>query len=209
MEVLESLKRRYAVKQFDKTAKLSQEQLNNLKEVLRLSPSSFGLQPWKFILVNDKELRTQIRAHAWNQSQVEDASAFFVLCRPETIRGEDVERFMKQVVDVRGVERSSLDGYSSVINKFIERYSDEQKAAWMERQIYVALGTLLTACASSNIDACPMEGFEREGVDSVLALPEKGLRSVVLCAVGKRSAEDKYATTKKVRYDAEDVFLTL
>lgn len=208
-EILRQSNWRYAVKQFDPNQKLSEEQVQLVKSVLRLSPSSFGLQLWKFLFVEDQHIRSQLRAQAWNQSQVEDASHLVVFCRPASVGPQDVERFMSHVASIRQVPVETLAGYASVVNSFISKFSPDEANAWMDRQIYLAMGNLLACCAMAGIDACPMEGFESKGVDSILGLPEKGLRAVVLCAVGFRAENDKYAKLRKVRYPEEAIISTI
>lgn len=204
-KILEQLQWRYATKQFDPEKKLSDDQVSLLRETLRLAPSSFGLQPWRFIFVSDPEVRAKLREKAWNQSQATDASHFVVLCRPTTIGEDKVDQFLESVAKARGVGLDTLEGYGSVVKGFMKKFTDNDKANWMEKQIYLALGSLLTVCAMAKIDACPMEGFEHDEVDSILDLPKQGLASVVLCALGFRQDSDKYAGLAKVRYAARDV----
>lgn len=208
-EMLGALNWRYAVKRFDAAKSLSPEQVAFLKEALRLSPSSFGLQPWRFVFVAKGELRKKLRGKAWNQAQVEDCSQLIVLCRPEKIGQGDVDKFVATTADTIGVPRESLDGMKKMMSGFVLGLTAEQAAAWARDQVFIALGVLLAACAQAGIDACPMGGFESESFDELLGLKEQGLRSVVLCAVGTRAGSDKYAERAKVRYPAQDVVLSV
>ena len=206
---IDALNWRYATKQYDPTRKLTPEQLDLLSEALRLSPSSFGLQPWKFIIVTDPELRTKLRAAAWNQAQITDASQVIVLCRKEGFGAADIEAFIKATAEARGQNVEDLAGYKQMMEGALLSRSAEQLAVWSSEQIYLALGVLLTACAAQDVDACPMEGFDPAQFDQILDLPAQGLRSVVVCAVGYRSENDKYASAAKVRFPKEEVIVRL
>ncbi len=208
-DILDAFHWRCAVKQFDASKGLSPEQVAFLKEVLRLSPSSFGLQPWRFVFVARGELRKKLREKAWNQAQIEDCSQLIVLCRPEGIGQGDVDKLVTATGAATGAPPESLEGMKKMISGFVSGLKEERAAAWMEDQVYIALGILLAACAQAGIDACPMGGFEGEGFDELLGLRDKGLRSVVLCAVGTRAGSDKYAKRAKVRYPTGDVILSV
>lgn len=208
-EIIDALNWRYAVKQFDASKNLSPEQVAFLKETLRLAPSSFGLQPWRFVFAAKGELRKKLRAKAWNQAQIEDCSQLIVLCRPEKIGQGDVDKFVTATAAAAGAPRESLAEMKKMLSDFISGLSEEQAAAWARDQVFIALGVLLAACAQAGIDACPMGGFEPEGFDELLGLKDRGLRSVVLCAAGTRADSDKYAKRAKVRYPASDVILSV
>ncbi len=204
-EILKNLNWRYATKEFDANKKLSDDQVSFLKEVLRLSASSFGMQPWKFLFIRDAELRQKLRPKAWNQAQITDASDLIVLCRQESVTPADVDKLIDATASATGAPAEALSGFKDMLGGFISGLSKEKAETWSEKQVYIALGTLLTAAAEAGIDACPMEGFERPAFDEILGLEAKGLRSVVLCAVGHRAESDKYATRGKVRYPLADV----
>ena len=208
-ESLASLSWRYAVKKFDPKKKLSEEQLHLTQEVLRLSASSFGIQPWRFIFVSDAATKEKLIERAMNQPQVRDCSSLVVLCRTETCNAEDVDRYIESMAHTRGMTKEKLAKFEVSIKEFLVSMKSEQIAAWMEQQVFIALGGLLTVCAQHRIDSCPMGGFERDGVDEVLGLRKQGLRSVVLCALGFRAVDDKYASLKKVRYIPKDVIRTV
>lgn len=209
MDLIQQLNWRYAVKGFDTAAKLSDAQISSLKNVLQLSPSSFGLQPYKFLLVKNPELRAKLLEVSWGQAQITDASDIFVLCRREKIDAAYVEEFIQMTASARNIEASTMDTYKQMILSFVNNLTPETYAAWADKQVYLALGNLLTAAAMLGIDACPMEGFDSSKYDELLELPAKGLRSVVVCPVGMRSTEDKYAMAKKVRYSQDELFITL
>jgi len=209
MSIIEDLNWRYATKEFDPSKRVSPKDLETLLDALVLSPSSFGLQPWKFVVVENQELKEQLLANSWNQKQVIQASHVLVLCRPLTFGAEDVINFVRSTAEIRAQEAETLSGYQKVMTDFLGRMNDAQIAEWMKNQIYIALGNLMTVAATMRIDACPMEGFVSTEYDKVLGLTEKGLASVVVCPVGYRAASDKYGDLSKVRYEKENLVIRL
>ena len=204
-EIIEALNWRYATKKFDSEKKIPQKDFDELLESLRLAPSSFGLEPWKFIVVEDKDLREKIKKNAWNQTQITDASHLIVLCAKKTITFEDIENFVERVAEERDVDAASLEHYKGMIHGFRKGVDDEFVRNWNRRQTYIALGFLLESAALKKIDACPMEGFNAAAVDGVLDLTESDYGVVALCPVGYRASDDKYAHLKKVRLSRDEV----
>jgi nitroreductase len=209
MEFLQKLNWRYATKGFDPAKKLSAEQIEGLLEALRLAPSSFGLQPWKFVLVENPELRATLRGASWNQAQITEASHLIVLCRQEHMGPQEIEHFVETTAKERGQDAAELEGYKKMMEGAMSAKDEEKRAVWASEQVYLALGVLLSACAAADIDSCPMEGFDAAQYDEILDLPGKGLHAVVVCPVGFRSADDKYAMAKKVRYSKEELIVRL
>lgn len=208
-KVIEDLNWRYATKVFDKEKKVSESDFSALLESLRLSPSSFGLQPWKFVVVENTEKRSELLGQSWNQGQVTDASHLIVLCRVNNIDDKFVENFVEDMIKTRGGSKDDLKGYEDMMKGFLSKMDEAQKAHWASLQVYIALGQLMTTAAHLKIDTCPMEGFSAEGYDKILGLSEKGLTAVVVCPVGYRHESDKYAGLAKVRYPLEDLILKL
>lgn len=210
-QIIDALNWRYATKAFDTTKKLTDEQVSALLEAIRLSASSFGLQPYKIILIKNPELREQIKTNAWGQSQVTDASHLIVLAAVTNLGDAFVDNFINVVSTTRGVEVANLEGYSQMMKGAIKGKSDQGGAQvvkdWASKQAYIALGTLLTTCAVEKIDACPMEGFDNKKVDEILGLSELNLESVLLCPVGFRSESDESANYKKVRFAKADMVI--
>lgn len=209
MDIVKALNWRYATKSFDSSKKLSEDQVETLLEALRLSPSSFGLQPWKFIRVKNADLRAKIQASAWNQVQITEASDLLVIASKITLTEDDATAFIADSAKAQGIDPSVLDGYKSMIVGTIGSRSSEALKAWNAKQAYIALGVLMAAAATLEIDACPMEGFDTAAVDSILGLEAMGYTTAVVCPVGYRSATDSYATRTKVRVAKEKVTLTL
>jgi len=198
---------RYATKKFDPSKKISKQEFDQLLEVLRFSPSSFGLQPWKFVVVRDPELRKKLRPHAWDQSQVTEADALIVFCTLQNMDEGYIRHFTERIADVRGVSKESLAGQEQMMIASIKSKGPELVSQWMKNQVHIALGVLLNECAHRKIDACPMEGFDPKKFDEILELSQEGLETVVLCAVGYRAVDDKYSMLRKVRFDAKEVFI--
>ncbi|MEI8249494.1 MAG: NAD(P)H-dependent oxidoreductase, partial [Candidatus Taylorbacteria bacterium] len=196
-----------ATKKFDATKKLSPEQLDIVLESLRLSASSYGLQPWKFIVVTNPEIRAKLRASAWNQTQVTDASHLIVLAVQKNVDAAYVDRFVSSVAETRHMPVDALKGYADMMKGAISSRTPESVKEWSSRQVYVALGTALTAAAVSGIDACPMEGFDTAAFDEILGLAKLGLESRVLMPVGFRASDDDMAKAAKVRLARKDVVI--
>lgn len=209
MGIINDLEWRYACKEFNAEKKLTDEQLNQLIEALRLTPSSFGLQPWKFVLVENTELREKLVEASWNQNQVKDASHLFVLCSPLEIDEAFVDKFISSTAAARGQDVSELDGFKGMLMKMIVGKDTAWQMNWAKNQIYIALGNLMTVAAHLKIDCCPMEGFVSTKYDDILGLREKGLTSVVVAPVGFRADSDKYASLAKSRFSTEEVLLKI
>ena len=204
-QFLASLEWRYATKAFD-TRKLPDATWAALEESLRLAPSSYGLQPWKFIVVNDPALRAKLRPVSWNQSQVTDASHLVVFARRTEVTETDVNEFFNQMVSERGADATKLEPYRQMMLGGVVKGKDAAaQKDWAARQLYIALGQLMGAAAAMAIDTCPLEGIDPDAYTEILGLKGTGYEVVVACAVGYRSAEDKYAGMKKIRFPAARV----
>lgn len=199
MNILDSLNWRYATKEFDTTKKLSEEQLNTLLKAGNLTATSFGLQPGKIVLVEDKELREELVQHSWGQKQVSEASHLLVITVNTEIGDAEVDKYAKDIVAQRGVPESSLEGMSKMMKGFLSGMDENKKKTWAEHQAHIVLGNLLTVCAIEGIDSCPIAGFQPEKYDEVLNLKEEGQSSVLVLPVGFRAETDKYASLAKVR----------
>lgn len=205
MSILKSLKWRYATKQFDSSKKLSKEQVDTLLESVNLAATSFGLQPFDVLVVENPNTRQKLKEAAWGQSQVTDASQVVIFAAKTNLSAAHVDEFLKRISDVRGISVDAMADYRQMMVGSIESRSQEALVQWAARQAYIALGTLLTACAVEGIDACPMEGFAPAQFDEILGLKEKNLTAVVMATVGFRSADDKYQHLAKVRRQLNDI----
>jgi nitroreductase len=204
-ELTQALQWRYATKSFDANSKLSDEQVEALTNALHTSPSSFGLQPWKFLIVENPEIREQLKAYSWNQPQVTDASHLVVLCVKESISEADISQWIARLAEVQSTPLDKLAPLQGMIHGFTGAMDAATMQQWNTRQVYIALGQLMTAAAVLNIDSCPLEGISPSDYDQVLGLSGTGYKTVVACALGIRSSDDKYATAPKARYPREHV----
>ncbi|WP_018970742.1 NAD(P)H-dependent oxidoreductase [Rubritalea marina] len=202
-EILDALHWRYATKAFDQNKKISSEDLDKLVQSLVLTPSSFGLQPWKFIVVESLELKQSLLPFSWNQTQVVNCDKLIVLAAYTAIKESDVDAFSKSIAESRGIDLSDITEYRDLMAGFIARMDEEQLSAWAKNQVYIALGQVMTTAAVLGIDACPMEGISPKDYDRLLGLEDSGYTTTLACPVGYRSADDKYAELPKVRYSVE------
>jgi nitroreductase len=201
------LRWRYATKQFDPAAKVAPALLKALEDALLMAPSSFGLQPWHFIVVSDPAVRAKLREAAWNQPQVTDAPHFIVLCARREVGPADVEKFTAYTEQLQGLPAGKLDGYKNMMLGFIKQAvaGGMDTKIWATKQVYIALGFLMAAAASLRVDTCPMEGISPPDFDRILGLDGTPYTTVVTVAVGHRAATDKHAGEKKSRYPAAQV----
>jgi nitroreductase len=204
--LLQQLAWRYATKKFDPAKQVSAADWSVLEEALVLTASSYGLQPWKFIVVTDPALKAKLRPASWNQSQVEDCSHLVVFTAKQDITEADVDRFIARIAEVRGVSIESLAGYKGfMMGDLVKGPRHAIIHEWAARQTYIAMGNLLTSAAALGIDTCPFEGIEPAKYDEILGLKGTGYATVSACPVGYRAADDKYANAPKVRFEAKDV----
>jgi len=206
-QLLGQLNWRYATKQFDPNRKISDQDWSTIEQALLLTPSSGGLQPWKFIVVTDPAVRTKLLPASYGQAQITDASHLVVFAAKKNFSEADVDAFIGHTAATRGVPVESLAAYRDMLVGGIVKSMDEPaRDAWARNQAYIALGNLLTSAALLGIDACPMEGFDRAQYDQILGLNAQGYASAVIATVGYRAASDQYATAPKVRFPKEQVF---
>ena len=205
-QVLDQLRWRYATKNFDPARKISEEDWSALEDVVVLTPSSYGLQPWKFFVITDQHLKDSLVPASYNQRQVSDCSHLLVMAVPTKVTEEDVDKLIAATAEARGIDPEDLDGYRNLmIGDIVTGARSRDAVGWAKLQSYIALGNFMTAAALVGIDTCPMEGFIPTSYDEALDLDQKGLTTAVLCPAGYRLDDDKYATLPKVRYAKEDV----
>jgi nitroreductase len=204
--VIDALQWRYATKVFDAERQIDAATWNCLEEALVLTASSYGLQPWKFLVITDAAIRAELRPHSWNQSQITDCSHLVVMLKKRTITAADADRLIEATASTRGIEASVLDGYRQIIQvDLIDGPRSQVIGQWSANQVYIALGNLLTSAALLGVDTCAIEGFSPPDYDRILNLESSDYQSCVVCACGYRSSDDKYASLRKVRYSAADL----
>ncbi len=204
-QLVAALRWRYATKRFDSTRKIPAATWDALEEALILTPSSFGLQPWKFLVIGDPGVRANLATESWQQPQVTEASHFLVLTARTDLDASDIDDWMRCLTEVQGSSPDAVAPLKGMIEGFAQSMSHEARAAWNIRQAYIALGQLMAAAAVLEIDACPMEGISTAGYDQLLGLAGSGYATVVACALGYRAADDKYASLPKARFDRSRV----
>ncbi len=205
-QVLAQLQWRYAVKKFDSSKKIPADAWDVLEQSLILTPSSFGLQPWKFFVVENPALRQELLANSWNQAQVVEASHLVVLAIKKEMGDGEVDRYIQDMSDKRNVPIDGLAGLNKMIKGFMANPDKGFTTnEWAIRQVYIAIGQFMTSAAMLGIDTCPMEGFNPAKYDEILGLTTQGYASVLVCPAGYRAADDKYATMAKVRFDRSEM----
>jgi nitroreductase len=206
---LENQNWRYATKKFDATKKISTEDLNFLKESIRLSTSSFGLQLYKVIIVENPELRAKLQPAAWGQTQITEASHLIVFANQTVVSDSDVDAYIKNTSETRGIPLEALTGFGDYMKGAIRPIPADLKTIWTAKQTYLALGNLLNAAAELKIDVTPMEGFDPKKFNEILGLDALNLNAAVIAPIGYRHEDDATQYYKKVRKSNEDLFLTL
>ena len=205
-QLLDALQWRYAAKVFDATKKIPADVWDALEQSLVLTPTSYGLQPYHFLIVQDAAKRAELLPNSWGQKQVVDCSHFVVFTARTEMTEADVDRFVKRSAEVRGVPTESLAAYRGMmLGDVVNGPRGKIAHEWAARQCYIALGNLMTTAAVLGVDACPMEGINPPEYDKILGLAGSGYKTVVALALGYRSVNDKYASMAKIRYKTAEL----
>jgi nitroreductase len=205
-EIIQHLNWRYATKKFDTTKKISANDWMTLEEALRLSPSSSGLQPWKFMVVLSPEVRKKLTPASYNQQQVEQCSHLVVVTHLRKLTEEYVDKYFNFVYHERGMPKDALKGFrDNLVNTMVKGPAAANNFEWTSRQAYIAMGVFMTTAAMLNIDVCPMEGIEPAKYDDILGLTNSPYAAVSIMAAGYRAADDQMQKAKKVRFDKSDI----
>ncbi|TVZ55708.1 hypothetical protein OD91_0973 [Lutibacter sp. Hel_I_33_5] len=209
MNSIESLQWRYAVKKFDDSKLLSEDQINTLKEAFNLTATSYGLQPVKLVIASNKAIQQKLVEHSWNQQQIVQASHILIFAIPEIYSKDDIEKYFDLTKKIRNTPDSILQPYKEFLVDDVSKKTQEELFLWNKNQAYLALGNLLTVCASEKIDSCPMEGFIPEKYDEILELKKHNLKSVLVLPVGFRAQDDSMKDLKKIRRNTEEVIIEI
>ena len=209
MDIIKKLEWRYAVKKFNPDKFLSEEKLDKLKQAFNLTATSYGLQPIKLLVVNNKVLQQELVKFSYGQKQVAEASHVFVICIEKQIDKKFIHDYFARVQQIRNTSDEILDPFKGALVESFSKKEREEVRSWATNQAYLALGTLLTVCALEEIDACPMEGFQPNSYDELLGLDQLKLTSVLVLPVGYRANDDMFATLKKVRRDIDDSIIQI
>lgn len=208
MNIHEALDWRYAVREFS-PEKLGAHTVETLVDAARKSASSYGLQPYKILVVESKSVRQDLLAYSFGQQKVLDCSHLIVFAAQTDIGDHTVDRYVTQFVKTRDVPAQDISGYVAHMKEALAAKSREEKRVWAHQQAYIALGTLLTAAASMRVDSCPMTGFDHQAYDDVLGLAKLGLETTAIVALGYRSASDRTSGLPKVRFDYDDLVISV
>jgi nitroreductase len=210
-DFITSLQWRYAVKKYDTTKTVSAQDLEQLKEAVRLSVSSVGLQPYNILVIESPEVKRQLAEgmNGNNKNLVADASHVFVFANQVNVGNTQVEAYLSNVSNERGLPKETLAGFGEYINSFLGTLNNEQRNEWTARQAYIALSTLINSAAVLKIDTTPMEGYDAAKVNQILGLNEKGLNAAVMATIGYRHEEDRNQHLKKVRKPNDELYITI
>lgn len=206
MQLLQNLKWRYATKKMDSSKKVSEQNINYIKEAVQLSASSYGLQPYKILEINNPKLREELKPLSWNQLQITDASHLFVFCNYKMVYEKDVDDLIILKSKTNGIPIDKISGYGDFVKGKLKEKSETEMFHWTAKQTYIALSNAMNACAELQIDCTPMEGFESDDYNQKLGLSEKGLNACVVLAIGYRDNEDDSQNSKKVRKPIDAIF---
>ncbi|MBT8268984.1 MAG: NAD(P)H-dependent oxidoreductase [Bacteroidia bacterium] len=209
MKIIKALKWRYATKQFNEQKLLPKKKIKKLKRAFNLTATSYGLQPIKLVIIQNKELQQKLVEHSMNQQQVAQASHLLVMCIETGVDAEYVRTYFNRVRDIRNTPDEILKPFEDFLTEDISGKSAEYLEEWAAKQVYIAMGNMLTVCALEKIDSCPMEGFDPAAYDEILDLNAKGLKSVLVLPIGYRSKDDIQASFKKVRKTVAESILEL
>ena len=199
MDIIKQLNWRYATKSFDTQRLVSDKDIEVITEAFNLTATSYGLQPLKLMVIKDKELQTELVPFSYNQKQVGEASHVLVFCIESQIDTAFITSYFDRVKSIRNTADSILDPFKTFLIEDFKTKSDTEKETWAIKQAYLALGNLMTVCATLHIDGCPMEGFSPSDYDTVLGLEALKLKSVLVMPIGYRAKDDFMADLKKVR----------
>jgi nitroreductase len=205
--VLDQQHFRYAVKKFDDSLEITQDVWSVIEQSLVLSPSSYGLQPWKFYVVTDKAIKAKLPEISWTQTQPRECSHMVVLAARKDMDTAFVEKYIARIAEVR--HNAPNEGLKKMILGSVSRMTPEQILQWNVNQVYIALGNLMTTAAMLGVDSCPMEGIVSEKYDELLGIDKEGYKTIVGCALGYRASDDPYAKLSKVRYETPEVIKTI
>jgi|TARA_B100000809_G_scaffold57862_1_gene54067 nitroreductase len=209
MNIIDSLKWRYAVKKFDTNKNLSEKQIETLKEAFNLTATSYGLQPLKLVIIKNKKIQEKLVPFSWNQQQILQASHLLVICIKDNYTTKEVENYFNLVQKIRNTPDEVINPFKKFLTAEIAKKTQEELYVSNKNQAYIALGNLLTVCASQEIDSCPMEGFTPEKYDEILDLTKDNLKSVLVLPVGFRASDDYMKDLTKVRKNISDSIIEI
>ncbi|PKH50893.1 NAD(P)H-dependent oxidoreductase [Tenacibaculum sp. Bg11-29] len=207
MDLINNLEWEYVTKKFDSSKKVSEKKIEQLKKVIQLSTSSYGLQLYKVLIIEEKILREKLKSASYNQNQITEASHLILFCNYATVNESHIDEYFDLKYKTAQLNIANYKEYSDFIKKDISTKSQIEKDKWTSNQTYIALENLLNACAALKIDTCPMEGFNAEKYNEILNLTKQNLSTTVIATVGYRSDKDSSQHSKKIRKPIENIFI--
>ncbi len=207
--ILDALEWRYAVKKFDNKASLTEQQILEVKKVFNLSASSYGLQPYKMIVVQNPELKEKLVPASFGQQQISQSAAILVFAVRTDFGMDYIDQFFKDMSTKRQIPLENLEGYKNFMKGSFANKSEDEISSWATKQVYLTMGHMLASLAALQIDACPMEGLDPQAYDKILDLDAKQLKTIIAMPIGVRAPDDASATALKVRKDLSDIIIDL
>ncbi len=210
MELLKDLRWRYAVKKFDATKQVSDEDLQKIVEAGNLTATSLGMQTYRMVVVKDKAVIAKLAEVSWGE-QLKGASCVLVLTACTNVDKKFVKNYINLAKEVRPMqEAEKLAMFEKMILGYVQGLEEKGgKEDWIARQVYIVLGTLMSACANLRIDSCPMEGIQKDKYDEILGLKEKNLTTVVSLPIGYRATDDHHQNMPKIRKSLDEMLITV
>ena len=206
MDILDYYNWRYATKHFNPKKNIAESDLELIKEAIRLAPSSYGLQLFKVIIIKDENLKRKLKSASYNQSQISDASHLFVFCNYTKIFEKDIDLYIDTKSKIQKQPINKLQGYGEFLKNNLLKKNTTETSIWTTNQVYIALAHLMTACATLQIDSCPIEGFDVKKYNEILELEDRHMNAAVVAPIGYRSETDKSQNDKKVRKSSGILF---
>jgi nitroreductase/dihydropteridine reductase len=207
--ILDALEWRYAVKKFDDKSSLTEQQILEVKKVFNLSASSYGLQPYKMIVVQNPELKEKLVPASFGQQQISQSAAILVFAVRTDFGMDYIDQFFKDMSTKRQIPLENLEGYKNFMKGSFANKSEDEISSWATKQVYLTMGHMLASLAALQIDACPMEGLDPQAYDKILDLDAKQLKTIIAMPIGVRAPDDASATALKVRKDLSDIIIDL
>lgn len=209
MDMIKDLNWRYATKSFDVSKEITESVLEKIIEVFRLTASSFWLQPWKLIIIKNKELKEKLKTASYNQSQITEAPIVLVFARVKNIDDKYIENFIEKNSEITWMKKEDLAWYENMMKWYFRNSNEEQKISWARDQVFIALWNVMSFLAVKKIDSCAIWWFDANKYDEILELDKLWLSSVVVLPIWYRNKNDKYALAPKVRFDKKDIVIEM
>lgn len=209
MSSLKGLKWRYATQKFDAHKIIPEEKIEVIKQAFNLTPTSYGMQPVRLIIIQNKTILKKLFEFTYWQDQIRTASHLLVFCTETDIDEKFIKDTFKLEKEIRDTPNDIIEKSMKFRLELFNSWTAKEKEQWALNQLYLTLGNVLHVCANERIDACPMEGFEPKKYDDYLKLPEQNLKSQLILPIGYRAEDDIFADFKKVRRPLDEMVIEI